>query len=68
MKVRAVIGFVGIVAGQSRSVRDGEVFDLPDGVDWLKAGFVVPVLPAPETASVDPRTQTAVMPAGKPKK
>ena len=71
MVVRAVIGFAGIVAGQSRSVRVGEVFTLPDGVDWLTAGFVVPVLPdagAPETASIDPRTEAAVLPAGKRKR
>lgn len=68
MLVRAVIGFAGIVAGQSRSVRVGEIFDLPDGVDWLTVGIVVPVVPSPETASIEPRTETAVLPPGKRKR
>lgn len=71
MQVRARVGFVGIVAGQSRAVRAGEVFDLPGGVDWLRAGLVVPVLPdapGPETASVEPRTAAAVLPDGKRKR
>lgn len=67
MRVRALVGFVGIVNGQSRAVQAGEVFDLPAGVDWLTAGFVVPVEPDVETASLDPRQEAAVMPSGKGK-
>lgn len=68
MQVRALVGFVGIVNGQSRAVRAGEVFDLPDGVDWLTAGFVAPVAPGVETAAVDPRAERAVIAPGKPRK
>lgn len=68
IRVRALVSFAGVVDGQSRAVAVGEEFDLPDGLDWLQAGLVVPVLPpGPETASIEPRTEAAVMPTGKRK-
>lgn len=41
MKVKALISFVGY--DQSRNkfrVEEGQEFDLPAGVDWLKKGLV----------------------------
>lgn len=39
MKVRAIKSF----SGPHGSYRKGQAFDLPEGVDWLRAGFVVEV-------------------------
>lgn len=43
MRVVALTSFVARVAGDSRTVARGAEFDLPDGVDWLRAGLVAPV-------------------------
>lgn len=50
MKVRAVLSFSGSEpGGGSFSIQEGQVFELPEGTDWLEAGLVVPVdEPAPE--------------------
>jgi glycosyltransferase involved in cell wall biosynthesis len=54
MKVKAIVSFT---SGSGILVQQGDVFELPEGVDWLKAGFVVPyvdlqmertILPDPE--------------------
>ena len=42
MKVRVVISFSDAKVGRSFSI--GDELQLPEGVDWLKAGFVVPVV------------------------
>lgn len=47
MKVKAVKSFGGSRHGH---FPQGHVFELPDGVDWLEAGLVVPVIEKPETA------------------
>lgn len=39
MRVRAVRGFSGLRGTHA----PGDVFDLPDGVNWLEAGLVEPV-------------------------
>lgn len=62
MKVRAVKSFGGSQYGHRAA---GSVFDLPDGVDWLEAGLVVPVEPEIETAAME-APEKAVKP--KPKK
>ncbi len=52
MRVRALVSF----AGRNMTVARGAEFDLPDGVDWLQAGLVVPVTepaPAPHMADVE---------------
>jgi len=41
MKVRAIVSFDDHKV--HRFVEEGQEFELPEGVDWLKAGFVVPV-------------------------
>lgn len=46
MKVRALKSFGGRIG----HFPEGSVFDLPDGVDWLEAGLVEPVVEKPETA------------------
>ena len=45
--VRAIVPFVGVVSGSVYHVTSGEEFELPDGADWIGAGFVVPVRPLP---------------------
>lgn len=50
MKVKALVSFVDMAHG-SRAA--GDVFELPDGVDWLRAGLVAVVAepdPEPEPA------------------
>ena len=44
MRVRVIKSFVGhLPDGRSMLGQLGDEFDLPDGTDWLKAGFVEPV-------------------------
>jgi len=45
MKVRALKSFGGSMYGH---YPEGTVFELPKGVDWLKAGLVEEVKPAPK--------------------
>ncbi len=47
MKVKALNSFVGTVNGIKYRVAAGDVLDLPDGADWLRAGLVE-VEPEPE--------------------
>lgn len=46
--VICVRGFSGVVDGNSVTHHEGQVFQLPDGVDWLTAGFVVVLQPVAE--------------------
>lgn len=56
MRVRALVSF----SGAAGTIARGAEFDLPDGVDWLKAGLVVPVTePAPHMADVERATDPA---------
>lgn len=50
MRVIALKAFGGTEHG---SFSQGQVFDLPDGVDWLEAGLVRPVKAEPESATVE---------------
>ena len=43
MKVKAVKDIVGIVDGMMWCVCENAEFELPEGVEWLAAGLVVPV-------------------------
>lgn len=73
MQVIAKRSFVGYVKGAARSIAEGSQFELPDGVDWVQAGFVLPVdVPAiqpdgPEVAAISPN-EIAVLPTAKAKK
>ena len=56
MQVVALKSFVAVVNGASMPVRDGDVVEMPDGADWLRAGLVALMdapFPAVEMA-VDP--------------
>lgn len=54
MRVRALVSFVGRVAGDARTYRAGDEFDLPAGVDWLRAGLVAAVAgPAPHMIGIE---------------
>ncbi len=50
MKVRCVRSFAALVGKKRYTISEGASFTLPDGVDWIKAGLVVPV----ETATAEP--------------
>ena len=50
MLVKAVKSFGGSQHGHRA---EGSVFELPDGVDWLQAGLVVPVGEEVETATLE---------------
>ena len=43
MKVRAVKDIVAIIEGEVWCVCENAEFDLPEGVEWLSKGLVVPV-------------------------
>ena len=43
MKVKAVKSFSYDFDGEIGHIPEGKEFDLPEGVDWLHAGLVVPV-------------------------
>lgn len=49
MKVKALIGFVGTVAGTKHRVQAGDELEMPKGADWLDAGLVEQVTPAKRT-------------------
>ena len=59
MKVRAVKDIVGIVEGMMWCVCENAEFELPEGVDWLSKGLVVPVREKKiETAVREPQERT----------
>lgn len=60
MKVKCVRSFVD---GMHGSKGQGDVFEMPEGVDWLKAGFVVPV----EDEDKPPKKITKRKTAAKPR-
>lgn len=63
MKVRAIRSFVGKGPdGIKYRHEEGNIFELPEGSDWIRAGLVVPVEDeGPETAATQP-AETAVKP------
>lgn len=42
MQVQAMVSFAAMVNGQSIAVRAGEVVEMPEGADWLRAGLAIP--------------------------
>lgn len=48
--VECVIAFSGFAGKRPYNKAIGDRFLLPDGVDWLKAGFVIPVTEEREKA------------------
>ena len=56
MKVKCVRSFVGHAPnGRFYSPGMGDEFELPDGVDWLQAGFVVPVKETKQETATQPK-------------
>lgn len=45
MQVRALVSFAGNFNEKTYSISLGEIFELPEGTDWLKAKFVELVEP-----------------------
>lgn len=62
MKVKALKSFGGASSQGRYHYSEGQVFDLPDGADWLKAGLVVAVKEERETAVTPKTAETAVKP------
>ena len=76
MKVKVVRSFSAFVEDSMVCGTEGQVLELPEGADWIRAGLVVALEPetparagkrAPETAVVAP-ADNAVLPAGKKRK
>lgn len=69
MRVRALTSF----AGSGFSVGQGDEFDLPEGVDWLRAGLVEAIVEPPmntnehEKAVAEP-SEKAVKPRARGRK
>lgn len=53
MRVKARVSFTGKIGDGFVAVRAGQELDLPDGCDWLTAGLVVEVAPAPDAVVVE---------------
>lgn len=67
MRVRAVRSFVARLSdGRTFRAVAGDEFELPGGVDWLRAGLVEEVADGPESAALEPG-EKAVKPAPKKK-
>lgn len=61
MRVQAQVSFVAAWRGQQYVANAGELIEMPDDADWLRAGLVAAV-PAPaevETATAEVETATA---------
>lgn len=69
MQVRVLKSFVGHYGPDNKfiSAGEGQEFELPEGVDWLKAGLVEPVKDQPEKATKAPAANAARPQAGKTK-
>ncbi len=59
MKVRVIRTFVG--GSHNRLYEEGEILEMPEGADWLRVGFAVPV------AVTGPEEKAVVKPAEKRK-
>ena len=55
MKVKALKSFGGINKGGRVHHSAGDIFELPDGVDWLRAGLVEKVPVKRRTATRKPK-------------
>ena len=63
MRVLCVVSF----SSRDFTASEGDEFELPEGVDWLQAGFVVPLKEQKiETATAKPKERAAIR-TGKPK-
>ena len=60
MKVRAVVSFASMVGGELAPWPVGRVAELPEGVNWLKLGWVVEV--EAEPVAEEPATLPALAP------
>lgn len=60
MRVKCIRSFVGKAPdGRTYSPSMGDEFELPDGTDWLQAGFVEPLKEQKETATqAKPKTRS----------
>lgn len=66
MKVIVVRSFVAQVDGRKYRLAEGDVVNLPEGVDWLRAGLVQALdEPAPIEQATVSAPQAAVAPAGR---
>lgn len=62
MQVKALLSFAGTTKTGTLSVNQGDIFVLPDGVDWLQAGFVAAIassVPSGAEHAVDHSALTA---------
>ncbi len=62
MKVKVLVSFFGTAGAHSQ----GDIIELPDGVDWLRAGLVE-ALPEPEAEPAPTPEPEAPKPARKKK-
>ena len=71
MKVKVVRSCAGKYEedGQLKSISAGmnDIIDLPEGVDWLRVGLVVPLKEAAETGALEP-SENAMKPKPKRKR
>jgi hypothetical protein len=71
MLVRSVMSFSSMIDGQMEPWPVGRVAELPEGVNWLRLGWVVPVEAQPEDVAEQPAVETpapVAKPAAKPRK
>lgn len=60
MQVLAIVPFVAMVGGQSVIARAGEIVEMPEGADWVRAGLATPVeVIEVETATAEPDGERA---------
>ncbi len=64
MRVRALTSF----AGSGFSVGQGDEFDLPEGVDWLRAGLVEAIPEPEQEAAIAEMPEKAVKPRARGRK
>lgn len=55
-----LVSFVAVVGGQSIAVRAGDVVEMPEGADWVRAGLATLVeVAGAESAVVEPDGEAA---------
>lgn len=69
MQVKALKSFGAVINNNFLSVAEGDVVELPEGADWVRAGLVEPIADpvGAENASIDP-TEKAVVATSTAKK
>ena len=58
MKVRATKPFTGRHNGRMYHVRAGDELEMPEAVDWLRAGLVQAIEPAEKAVTPEPRKRS----------